>query len=238
MDNLGDIIRANSLTYTGAASVILLVLLVLSHFFKDKNAILRKILFWTIMIVISANTLYLVSATIFLNTKSKTGGPVHYHADYQIWNCGKEIEVMVPTGLSNKVGSPLIHTHNDKRIHAEGVILDPHELTVSHFFTELGGELESKELIVPTDEGIVDLKDSDLCPDGTPGILQIFVYKTMDKIFTQKKLENISEYQISPFTQVPPGDCVIIEFGPTKNVTDKICQSYQVAKEMGKIYGN
>lgn len=233
--SLGDIIRGNSIKFTILASVLLLILLVSSHLFKERNAILKKILFWSIIVVIVLNTLYLSLSTIYLNISSKSGGPVHYHADFEIYNCGQEVEVKKSEGLSNKVGSELVHTHNDKRMHIEGVILDPHEQSIGHFFENLGGELDSGILTVPTESGMLTLKDGDRCPDGNIGSLQIFVYSTHDKFFEQKKLTDFEDYQVSPFTQVPPGDCVILEFGLPKLRTDKLCESYQIKKNLNQL---
>lgn len=235
--SLGDTIRGNSIKFTLIASLLLLFLLILVYFFKEKNEMLKKLLFWGMILVIFANTLYLAASTIYLNTKSLTGGPVHYHADFEIWNCGKEVTVRKPQGLSNKTGTELVHSHNDNKIHIEGVIEDSHELTLGHFFENIGGKLGDGELIVPTDNGVVGLKDGDKCVDGSLGHLQVFVYQTKDKIYFQKKLDDFQNHQISPYTQVPPGDCIILEFGPQKIETEKLCKSYQVAKEMGKIYG-
>lgn len=237
LTSLGDTIKSNSIKFTILAAILLLVLLVLSHFFKEKNKTLKKILFWSIILVIVANTLYLSLTTVYLNISSKSGGPVHYHADFEIYNCGQEVAVEKSAGLSNKTGSELVHTHNDKRIHIEGVILDPHQLSLGHFFENLGGKLDNGILSVPTDKGLLSLKDGSLCPDGSKANLQAFVYSTHGKLFEQKKLTDFKNYQISPFAQVPPGDCVIIEFGAPKAATARMCLSYQVAKEAGKIYG-
>lgn len=233
--SLGDIIRANSIKFTVIASILLVILLVLSHFFKERNATLKKILFWAIIFVIVVNTLYLSLSTIYLNISSKSGGPVHHHADFEIYNCGQQVEVKKSEGLSNKVGSELVHTHNDKRMHIEGVILDPHQLSIGHFFENLGGELNNGILVVPTEKGQLSLKDRGFCPDGSKAVLQVFVYSTHDKFFEQKKLIDFEDYQISPFTQVPPGDCVILEFGPPKLRTDKLCESYQIKKNRNQL---
>lgn len=233
--SLGDIIRANSIKFTIIAAILLLILLVLSHFFKEKNETFKKILFWAIVLIIVVNTLYLSLSTIYLNISSKSGGPVHYHADFEIYNCGQQIEVKKSEGLSNKVGSELAHTHDDKRMHIEGVILDPHELTIGHFFENLGGRLEDGMLIVPTEKGQLSLKDGDLCPDGSKASVQVFVYSTHDKFFEQKKLTDFEDYQISPFAQVPPGDCVILEFGVPRLRTDKLCESYKIKKNLNQL---
>ncbi|TSC65794.1 MAG: hypothetical protein CEO21_330, partial [Microgenomates group bacterium Gr01-1014_80] len=139
-------------------------------------------------------------------------------------------------GLSNKVGTEVIHEHNDNRIHIEGVLLDPHNAEVSHFFELIGGELHNDHINVPTDKGIVSLQNGQTCPDQTPATLQVFVYKTQGDTFSQTKLSDPEAYIISPHSQVPPGDCIIIEFGPVREKTDKLCNFYKVAVQKGDLY--
>ena len=206
-------------------------------FFKDKSEFLKVFFFGGIVLTILANTIYLVGSTIYLNQQSATGGPVHWHADYQIWNCGKQIELKDPEGFSNKVGTEVVHEHNDNRMHIEGVILDLDDSSPHHFFESLGGGMSDTHLTIPTEEGIVTMKNGQSCPDGKPGSLQVFVYQTINNVLTQKKLQNPQNYQITQDGNVPPGDCIIFEFEPEiKDKTDKLCTSYEVAKETEKIH--
>ena len=54
-------------------------------------------------------------------------------------------------------------------------------------------------------------------------------------IYEQIKIDDFEEYIISPYSNIPPGDCIIIEFGPEKQLTDKICLPYKLAEEKGDI---
>ena len=223
LPSLDQVIRANSLKFSLIAAAILVVLVFIS-IIKQKSETLKPWLFWGMVLVILANTLYLTGSTIYLNQVSQTGGPVHWHADFEIWNCGKLVELKNPQGLSNKVGSETVHEHNDQRIHIEGVILDPKQASLGNFFKEVGGDMDSDHLTIPTEDGLVSMKDGQSCPDGTQAKMQVFLYRTEGQTYRQAKLENPQDFVISPQGQVPPGDCLIIEFGPAKQKTDKKCR--------------
>lgn len=202
---------------------------------------------------------------MYLNVKSDTGGPVHWHADFEIWACGNEIALRDPRGfLSNKIGSPTLHEHNDKRIHLEGVpVTLPHDASLGKFMSTIGGELTQSSLTVPVNDDYLfedaqDAQDGDghgapapelvepyihTTPQGRearfvtgqncgdqPAELQVFVYShdPQTKQYRQQKLQDAATYAIAGRDQVPPGDCVIFEFGPTRQYTDKLCKQYGV----------
>jgi len=191
-------------------------------------------LFGLIVLIVLSITGYLVWSTIITNVKSVTKGPVHYHADFEIWNCGQKIDLIDPHGLENKTGTPLFHEHNDNRIHVEGAISDYEDVSLGEFFSVVGGKLDSNALIVPTDSGMVNMGSGTMCK-GAPGNLQIFVFKTEGKTFYQEKLVDPVSYVLSPHSQVPPGDCIIIEFDKPKDKTDKLCNFYKIAVEKGEL---
>ena len=176
--------------------------------------------------------------TVYLNIISENGGPVHWHADYEVWVCGQELDLIDPSGFSNKVGTSILHEHNDKRIHVEGVIIKKIEASLGYYFNVIGGKLTTEELIYPTNEGIVKKRNGEFCNEK-PAKLQVFLYKTFDKKFTQTKLDDdFPNYIMSAEALVPDGDCIIIEFDEEKNQTDKLCLSYKVKLENGElIYG-
>lgn len=95
--------------------------------------------------------------------------------------------------------------------------------------------MSSRHLTIPEDHGMTTYKDGDKCSDGTEVSMQVFVYQTNNGAFMQKKLEDPQNYVISPHSQVPPGDCIIIEFDLRKDKTNKLCNFYKVAKEKGEI---
>lgn len=193
----------------------------------------KATLFGFIVVVVLSITGYLIWSTVFINVKSVTGGPVHYHADFEIWNCGQKIDLIDPHGLENKVGTPLFHEHNDNRIHIEGPVLDYKEISLGGFFKTVGGELTDSYLRIPTHEDMIEMS-SGICK-GQPAELQVFVYKTQGKTFYQEKLTDPVSYVPSPYSNIPPGDCIIIEFDTPKDRTDKICTFYEVAIQKGEL---
>lgn len=193
------------------------------------NPLWKIVLFITMVLVILANSAYLVGSTLYINAKSVTGGPVHWHADFEVWYCGEEIELVDPVPPSNKVGSPLLHEHNDKEIHVEEAVFDNQDVSLGAFFRVVGGDLHESYLKFPTNSGVVEMRNGDLCPDGSIATLQVFLYKAGS--FNQQDLEDPEDYLMTPEQKVPPGDCIIFEFGPRKDETDHLCQSYEVAKE-------
>lgn len=235
LSQLDTIVRERSISLTIGSSIFLIILVVIAALVRRPNNLVKWLLFSSMVLIISVNTLYLAGATVYKNQRSETGGPVHWHADYQIWNCGREIELKNPEGFSNKVGTELVHEHNDNRMHIEGVILNLDDSTPSHFFESLGGSMSNTHLRVPTEEGVVTMENGQNCPDGKTGILQVFVYKTEGGTVSQTKLEEPQNYRITQTGNVPPGDCLIFEFdSEIKDRTDKLCTSYQVAEEVEK----
>ena len=218
---LDQVIRTNSLNYSLIAAGLLLGLAVLALIFKNASDKVKFLLFAFVVVVALLNTVYLSGSTIYLNQISQTGGPIHYHGDFEIYNCSQKVEIKNPQGLSNKVGSEVVHEHNDNRIHIEGVILDEHDQSLGHFFEQIGGQLHQDHMAIPSENGLLEVENGQMCPDGL-GSLQVFVYQTEGKYFSQQKLTDPENYLISPHSKIPPGDCIIIEFGVEEEKTDKL----------------
>lgn len=235
---LDEVIRTNSIQFSLVAVGLLFFLTILSLLLSQKSEFLKYLLFVGIALVVAANTSYLVASTIYLNQSSQTSGPIHWHADFEIWHCGRQINIKDPQGFSNKIGESVIHEHNDDRMHFEGVLLDLHDASLSHFFKQIGGDMGNHHLSVPTNEGMLNLQDGDVCPNDSEASMQVFVYKTQNNRYFQQKITDPQNYIISQHAKVPPGDCVIFEFGQIKDHTEHICQSYSAAKEAGKLYGD
>ena len=181
---------------------ILIIIILLFH--KIMNDAVKKIVYLLIIIITSLVTIYLVLTTLHLNIISETKGPVHWHADFEIWVCDKEIKIAKPKSfLSNKQGVDLMHAHSDNRIHVEGVILDKKQASLGAFFYAIGGSLSSDGIKVPTDEGLVSVHEGDKCNEQ-PGKLYVFV--------NGKLTSNPRDYAIAPYEKVPPGDKIKIVF--------------------------
>jgi len=235
VSNLDSIVRDNSIFFTIIATVVLVVLVFIAALVKKPSDGLKLVLFVLMIATISLNTLYLSASTIYKNERSITGGPVHWHADFEIWNCGKEVDLVDPVGWSNKIGTPVFHEHNDKRVHVEGVVLGDEEVQLGRFFNVIGGNLTSQNLVTPLNDGtVMNVSNGDFC-NGEPGMIQVFVYRTEGANFSQEKLQYPEDHILSGDSGVPPGDCIIVEFDQPKERTDKLCQSYQVQEQLGKL---
>ncbi|MEK6939790.1 MAG: hypothetical protein AABX31_03610 [Nanoarchaeota archaeon] len=234
--------KNRSMVVIVVTSIIVTDLVILAIISKRKLNNHKKLLFSLMVIPIIAATLYTAGTTIYLNHISATKGPVHWHADFEVWNCGKKLDVINPNGLSNRIGTPVFHEHNDFRIHIEGVVIKTEDVALDNFVNVIGGALSEESLGVPTNEGIVLLRNGDLC-SGKPGKVQVFVYTVANPqesgkwIYTQEKIEDYANYVLAPYSHVPPGDCIIVEFDREKERTDKICTTYQVALDQGELHG-
>lgn len=133
------------------AVVVLIFLVVASIILRDRLPKLKPWLFGALSATLILPTIYMIGSTIYLNTKSESGGPVHWHAEVEFWACGTELELRNPTGfLSNKVGTSTYHEHDDKHIHLEGVVLRKSEdASLGKFLRVTGGHLDETGIGVP-----------------------------------------------------------------------------------------
>jgi hypothetical protein len=49
-----------------------------------------------------------------------------------------------------------------------------------------------------------------------------------DTEYVQTKVSNPASLVISPESTVPPGDCIILEFGKKRSYTDKLCEQFGI----------
>ena len=180
---------------------ILILMIILSH--KKINNVIKKSSYFLIVAVSLLVTFYLIITTLHLNMISITKGPVHWHADFEIWVCDKEVNLAEPKGLSNKQGVDLMHAHNDNRIHVEGVLLDTRAASLGAFFHAVSGSLSDDGLKVPTNEGLLSVHEGDKCNEK-PGKLYVFVNGNL--------ISDPSSYVISPYEKIPPGDRIKFVF--------------------------
>ncbi|MEK6951231.1 MAG: hypothetical protein AABX13_05920 [Nanoarchaeota archaeon] len=222
----------------GVTFYLVIITLVLLRYGKLFTSRQKWAFYLAIAVPVALVTLYAAGTTIYLNLTSHTAGPVHWHADFEIWNCGKQIDLRDPRGASNRIGTSTFHEHGDNRIHVEGVVVKLPDASLHRFFEVVGGKLAEEELRVPTNEGFVSVGKGDFCENGEgdeEGKVQVFVYQTEGETYQQRKITD--EYVLSPQALVPPGDCLIIEFDREKEHTDKLCLSYQRAIERGELHG-
>jgi hypothetical protein len=126
-------------------------------FAKNQKKIFKKLklpLFALMATALVGSTILLFASTVYLNVKSESKGPVHWHADIEFWACGTEVELRDPRGaLSNKIGTATFHEHNDKRIHLEGVVVKKSEdASLEKFMRVTGGFITSKSIGIPLND--------------------------------------------------------------------------------------
>ena len=212
---------ADPLTFIYISIAITAIVTLLSFIFGDRLSHSGKILFFSLLAVpIILSSIYLGAHTIHKNIVSETKGPVHWHIDYQVHVCGERLDLIDPTGLSNKIGSPLFHEHDDDRVHVEGTVMRVQDVDLGAYFEVIGGRLTETSLVYPTNEGIVSVQEGQDTCDGQPANLKIYI--------NGRQIENPTEHVPYPDAYVPPGDCVIVDFSPGDSpTTDKICESWE-----------
>lgn len=237
--NIEVLLNTFSLYLLAFGVIALTILAVIALKIKNLSEDNKKLVFLAIVLVTLIPTIAMSASTVYINTISSSGGPVHWHADIEIWKCGEKMNLKDPVGrFSNKIGNPTLHEHNDERIHLEGVVLTPLDASLGRFFEVIDGRITSTTLEVPTNEGQMIFNNGDFCPGDISSAVQVFVYTTDENdTYTQRKLEEPENYIISPESIVPAGDCIIVEFDAPKEQTDKLCRSYKVAEEIDKVRG-
>lgn len=235
---LADAVRERSITIALWASAISVGLILIAIFAKNASNEFKKLLFALLVTAIVGPTIYFIGSTINLNLSSIANGPVHWHADFEIIACGEELPPPnAPHKLSNKTGTPVLHQHVDKRYHVEGVVLDLEEVALDRFFEVQGGTLTENTFRVPTGDTVKTYINGDACPNGEQGSWNVFLFKVDETTHTatQTKLVDYARYTPSAHELVPPGDCIIFEFGPERAYTDRLCNFHQIAVNKGEL---
>jgi hypothetical protein len=107
------------------------------------------------------------------NTGIIPSGDVHWHATPRIFLCGEEKKIYAP--VTGHAGTSLLHTHSDRRIHVEGVIPSSEHITIGRFFDNIFVKFSETE--------IMNYKNGDVCPDGNPGYVKMFVNEAENNEF-------------------------------------------------------
>ena len=164
------------------------------------------------------STLYLAGTTVYLNQKSWSNGPVHWHADFEIWVCGEQIDIIDPEGFRSLVGESAVHEHGDSRIHIEGVMFEKEDATLKEFFEALEGEFTPEKLAVATNDGIKSWEQGAETCNGN--------YAEWHTSVNGKLMpsEAAPDYVISPWQTVPPGDTIKFVFSekPAEQINPNI----------------
>ena len=200
-----DVYPVSQLAAVGYGSLafgILIVIILLSY--KKMSETAKKIVYIILVITVSVVTIYLIFVTLHLNLTSLTKGPVHWHADYEVWACDNQLKLASPKSMmSNEQGTSLLHSHKDDRIHVEGVLLDKKQASLSAFFSAVQGSLADDGFNLLTDNGIASFHDGDNC-NGKPAKFYVFV--------NGKLISHPDDYIIAPYEKVPPGDRIKFVF--------------------------
>ncbi len=174
---------------TVAISAVLLIVFTLLAVIVNKapetiQKYLKLPLFIGIAGVMAVSTLILAGSTVYLNVKSESGGPVHWHAGIEFWACGTEVNLRDPIGaLSNKVGSSTYHEHNDKYIHLEGVVVEKRiDASLDKFMNVTGGYITNSSIGIPLskDQAAWPVTGDQL--DGDSDLSNIGAVATPDRI--------------------------------------------------------
>ncbi|MDO8480926.1 MAG: hypothetical protein Q7S65_03855 [Nanoarchaeota archaeon] len=208
---------AEPTTYVRISAALILALFIGVLLKRDFPQHHKKMLFAAFALLIIVPTLFLGFSTIRENITSVTKGPVHWHADVIVEACGERLNLADPQFPRNKVGTPLLHEHNENRIHVEGTVQELDEVTLHHYFEVIGGTLEEGQLVYPTNEGLRAFSDGDACDEGT-GTLKVYV--------NGKEQETYEEYVPYPDAYVPPGDCVVVRFSANHGAVP-LCASWE-----------
>lgn len=189
----------------------ILALAIYSYFFVEKMGEKQKTVFFALIAITAILvTGYMVLLTVQKNTESETGGPVHWHADFEIWICGEKIELEEPTGLDNKMGINILHHHNDNRIHIEGTPKKKSDVKLGNFFAVIGGEFNENTIaVVQKDLTLIRRENGNLC-NGVPGTVQLYV--------NGEKNFEFGEHVIAAYSNVPRGDFLQIVFDSKEGI--------------------
>src|SRR3989344_1683392 len=98
-----------------------------------------------------------------------TGPSVHWHATPIIEVCG--VSKLIPIA---PIVSHLLHTHEDRLIHVEGVISDPAMITLGEFFKKINVPFSSTQ--------IMDQKNGDHC-NAVQGKVKLLFIRLGNKRF-------------------------------------------------------
>lgn len=221
------------------AAIIIALITIFSLIIVEPSASLKRVLFWIMILATVLPTIFFAGSTVYLNVISETGGPVHWHLDYRIFVCGEEVQLAGPVGLlSNKVGTPSFHHHDDNRIHVEGTVVDMTHIELEDFFETIGGELTDTSFTLPLDEGSRTVTNGEQCADGTIGTWNAYLIEMPDPDGTIAQvgpLHDFPHYLMKPEAYVPPGDCVIFEFGKPADAPAEACTFYAIEFEKGAL---
>lgn len=126
--------------------------------------------------------------------ESYSPGPVHWHAKLEIFLCGEKTTLPQPEEEEKVhgetfLGANFMHLHaNDERIHIEGTVHTPEQITLGNFMNMIGLHFKNEELL--------EYKNGESCPNGDPGKVHLFVNGQENTALTEYVIHDGEEYQL------------------------------------------
>ena len=86
---------------------------------------------------------------------------IHWHADLNVFICREEITMPRPSA-NQHLGGPLLHTHDDGRIHVEGTVWNEEDITLTKYMKVIGKKFTSEELLDKTNGELCNGEESNV----------------------------------------------------------------------------
>lgn len=225
------------------------ILLLLTIFaIRQKNPSYKLPLFVCFSVLIGGTSLTLATSGINLVANSPTG-PTDRQSDVSFWLCDRELNLRsYPAYSQNYLGSPVRFTKNDV-FYYQGIPTSQSDMELGTIADDLNGYLSNASMVLPLKEKqpfkdglpIGDLQkfintrkdgiysnavSNTSCNDNQFAEVQLFefIYDPISQDFKQRKIDQVSSYVLSDNqTNIPT--CILVEFAPSKDKTDKFCKS-------------
>ena len=199
--------------------ILVLVLSIFSIFLQDKlSEQMKKAVFVIVVVTVGLTTIYAAATTVYLNVISESGGPVHWHSDFEIWVCKEKITNLKAAEFpSNKVGTAVLHHHDDYRMHVEGLVIKKEDASLAAFFKAINGSFTGESMTLELEGNkFTGIANGDKCSDGKPGKWRLYVKNYNSGEFEENP--ELEHYVLKPFFTVPPGDYLVLAFDSEEGV--------------------
>ncbi len=122
-----------------------------------------------------------------VNASGPPIGNVHWHADASFDVCGEERSLPRPATADGHLGTGLIHTHQDGRLHIEGHVGSPSDITLEKAMRSIG--------ITFTNEQLFEKKNGDAC-NGAAGKIVLLVNGQPNSALAQYSIKDGDRFEI------------------------------------------
>ncbi len=142
-------------------------------------------------IVIGGGLLLLIGVLFTAFPNSDNSGPaignIHWHATATLSVCGQPKPLPIPVAGEHERGLPLMHTHDDGRLHIEGFVGSPKDITLGKFMQAIGINFTSTQLF--------DKTNGNLC-NGKPGKVVLLVNNSDNNQLADYSIQDGDKYDI------------------------------------------